>query len=299
VIHIRQIASSSISHVATIAKNIIQTVRSRLPPLCENNIKKASDPELEKAEERCEAAALAGGFLVIVGLIVEVVIAYKHPLSNQWVEKWGSVGADFLVAIGVSVEVLLGMLGRRYQSELTRRSKDRLSEATRSAGEANERAEEARKRTAEIERLTAWRRVDPSKATGIICSIAPLTDDITLLVEYQQSDPEAYLYARDILSIFWQAGVKSVLFGANSYLSGDVFDTWICGSPTLNVEIMAAALIDGGVALKIFSKDLSTFKSRYGREPNLYLFVGPKLPEFMKSESGSIPSINTSRELNI
>ena len=65
------------------------------------------------------------------------------------------------LALGIVGEVLFGMWDGRIQTELKRRSDDRVSEVRRAAAQAHERAAalekeaaEARERTAEIEKLT-------------------------------------------------------------------------------------------------------------------------------------------------
>jgi hypothetical protein len=150
-VHVSEIASIKRIIIAA-AKNTTNQKRQRLLlplPLRKNGVVNATDTELERAQKFCEHFSIGSTGLVFIGLVLEVYIAFEHPPFDSYLEIWGSVIADILVAFGVLGELLPSMLVRRYNTEVKRRSDASLSEATRQAGEAHERASEAEKKSAE------------------------------------------------------------------------------------------------------------------------------------------------------
>ena len=65
-------------------------------PLRKNGVINATDAELESWERFSEKVAIWSTFLVFVGLVIEGVIAYKHPEYDTFLEQWGSFGSDAL-----------------------------------------------------------------------------------------------------------------------------------------------------------------------------------------------------------
>jgi hypothetical protein len=114
----------------------------RLP----NGINKASDGDLERSTSSCERWAIASGLLVVLGLIVEAVVAFIHPSYDSPVETWAPFIADTLVALGVAGEVLFTMMSSRRHSELLIRSNAKLTDAIMRAGEATKKASMAEAR---------------------------------------------------------------------------------------------------------------------------------------------------------
>jgi hypothetical protein len=103
----------------------------------------AADSQLEKASESCERWEWGGAGLVVVAVIAEFVIAGVHPPYDSFWEQWGSAIADAVIAFGIIGEVLFSARDGKIQTELRKRSNDKLGAAEKAAGEANARAEEA------------------------------------------------------------------------------------------------------------------------------------------------------------
>lgn len=116
---------------------------------------KASDVELEKSIESCERWEWFGGGLVFIGVGAAVAIAAYHPKYDSFLEQWGSAVADGLVAIGVAIEIRLGQMAGLRQSELKRRSNEKVAEANKISAEARERGANALERAALAEKDTA------------------------------------------------------------------------------------------------------------------------------------------------
>lgn len=134
----------------------------------------ASDSELEKSIESCERWEWFGGGLVVVGVLGEVAIAAIHPPYDSFLEQWGSSLANSLVALGVGLEIILGQMAGRRQSELKRRSDERVGAANVRAEEANQKAQEA---ALELARLTTPRAqlLTPEATISIIEAIRPFS----------------------------------------------------------------------------------------------------------------------------
>ena len=156
---------------------------------------KAKDPILEGATSIFEKITLFFGVGVFVGVSAEVWLAYSRFPDTTNVGHWGPVYADMLVAIGVAGEIWFAFRASRCSGELTRRSKDRLADATTLAalaasrsndaisaaahandelakaqvtlGTAIERAAKAEENTERLKASNAWRTLTPDERTAI------------------------------------------------------------------------------------------------------------------------------------
>ena len=140
-----------------------------LLPCRKNGVINASDSELEQAAGICERVAAWSTFLVFIGLAFEGWIAVKHPKFDSPLERWGSFWADVLVAVGVLGELLPSMLVRRYNTEVKRRSDEKLAEAVR-------RAAEAEKETASLKARFSWRQLSAEQKSAISSVLEKSTD---------------------------------------------------------------------------------------------------------------------------
>jgi hypothetical protein len=77
-----------------------------------------------------EGRAKLGALAVLAGLLLEVALAFKFRTHKSFLEEWGPLIADALIAIGVYVEI---HFGRKASNE----SAERVAEATARAAEAD------------------------------------------------------------------------------------------------------------------------------------------------------------------
>lgn len=237
----------------------------------------ATNEALNQSVESCERVAEFSGIAVVVGLVIEVVLAYRHAPPDSFGGIWGSVIADSLVALGVAAEILFSRLGAARQRELQRRSEIVVAEANERAQQAIKDAAEARERAAKIEQLTAWRNVPKEKRGDLVTFLRQVDVSILLLVEYQNGDTEAFSYAREIADVFKEAGIE-VRGGANSYIGIPVFGLHISGAAEINMASIVKALEDAGITFGGV-RDVSAMAMLRGDPPpNLYIFVAPKMP---------------------
>lgn len=258
----------------------------------------AADHQLEEASSSCERWGIWCAALVVVAVIAEFVIAGIHPLYDSCLEQWGSASADAAVALGIVGEVLFSMKDARIQTELRNRSNKKL-------GEAEKAAAEARQRTAQIELLTAWRRVSLEQRCQIADAIRDeVTSSLDVLIENQSGDAEAYSYAFDLHLIFKDAGVEKVRGSQNSWLGWQRFGLHAAASAGTNLSVIAEAFAKAGMPLTFSTTDPSTGLPGSRPIPELYIFVAPKLPIHFESfaNAGENASSNTksgTRDLSI
>lgn len=106
--------------------------------LKKKGVKYASDKELESRSDAYEEFEKAASGLVVFGVIFEFFVAYLHPAYDSPRGVLGPLLGDAYVAIGLAIEVFCGTRVKAIQSELTRRSKDKLKEALERATRADE-----------------------------------------------------------------------------------------------------------------------------------------------------------------
>ena len=184
----------------------------------------ADDDELEKSIKSCEVWEFVGGALVIVGVAATVVIAAIHPQYNSFWEQWGAAAADSLVAIGVGMEIKFGQMAGLRQSELMRRSSERVAASVTLAANANERAGIANKRAEELRAdnlslqaslrprkfsFMGWTTSHPKQIAAIYEGLKAHSGSVVLIQPVH--DFEAQLLARDIASTLAANGWKARL----------------------------------------------------------------------------------------
>lgn len=199
-------------------------------PLRKNGVINASDAELERAQKFCEHFAIASTFLVFVGLVLQVYIAIKHPSFDSCLERFGSTAADILVAFGVLGELLPSLLVRRYNTEVKRRSDDRLSEATKQAGEANRKAAEAHERTAQLDNETARLRL-AGRANAFAIGMTLVTGEVQAFSQGMVPKDRLSEAARSLLIISKVKPFAGKLFDA-VVMSSDIWLDMFLGSLT-------------------------------------------------------------------
>lgn len=66
----------------------------------------------------------------MVGVIAEILIAAFHPPYDSFWDQWGTSVANSLIAIGVALEIKFGQMAGLRQTELRRRSDEKVAAAT-------------------------------------------------------------------------------------------------------------------------------------------------------------------------
>jgi hypothetical protein len=173
-----------------------------LPPLrLKNGLMNASDEELEHGAELCERWALRCAGVLILGLLVELGLAYCDPPHESYWGRWGTFWATCLVVTGVWGEVAFGRMGSRRQGELANRSKER-------AAEALERAEK-------IKAAAAWRTLSPEERAKLKVALDARSES-SIVINHVANDPESQNLVAQFRAIFEARGwIVSVLSGSS------------------------------------------------------------------------------------
>lgn len=250
-------------------------------------VKNASSGELDSASESAERWGWACGGLVVLGILGEFIIAILNPTFGSFLERWAPPLCDLLIGAGVAGEIMFARIGHKFDTEFRSRSdaevidaNERARAAEYQAELANERAASAQLETERLRALTAWRRL-PDKATEEICALLSSgADSVALVLEYQRDDPEAYSLAAELLVAFTKGGIQKLRMNAESYLSGNVFGIHVNASDITSPGAGIARILDKAIPPARWQPDVDL--SRHGERgqppPNLYIFVGPRLP---------------------
>jgi len=232
------------------------------------------EESLLTSASRFETSAKLCGGLVVLGILLEALLALYFSDQKDTLRNFGPVFADLLVAGGVWGELHFG--GKRSKSE------ERLREiSNEKVAAANARAAEAMERTAELQKLTAWRHIDPERYRALRDSLHAHVPGIKLAVEYETGDPEAYAYARELALTFRDAGIVALRFQSNSFLVQSTFGLNIAFSFGANFDPIVRALSEAKIDITgvVHINPEIEAVTRWGNDPpNMQIFVGPKPP---------------------
>lgn len=156
-------------------------------------MKKLNNGNSKKEISRNELLDEIGGWLVVFGLSVEVILAIALHGNEPWFEKWPLVIANVIIVVGVWIEIHFGGDAR---------------------AEANARAEEAK---LELAKLKIPRFLSPEKLQSLWNAISPLVPLLKGKVVFGASDDaESRQFAQYFMMIFAGSGIikgNGVSFG--------------------------------------------------------------------------------------
>jgi hypothetical protein len=145
--------------------------------------------------------------VVIVGVCLEVFIAIENPPYGIGLQRWGSLFADIMIALGVGGEVLFGAIDSRCQSELRRRSNARLAVALTQAGEAHERAAKLDVEAAQLRQQLAPRELSKEQHEILLT----LKGRVEAVGVTSYTDSESIGFARQIVESLRRADIDARL----------------------------------------------------------------------------------------
>jgi hypothetical protein len=175
-----------------------------------------------------ESRAEWGAWAIVVGLVLEVIIALtvSFDIDKKWIDNWGAVIADCLIALGVYAEIHFGRKASGASRELQQRSDIKIAEANARAeeaiaraAEANERAEAETLARVELETRMAPRSLTAGQQAVIVEKIKPFGKfvfDFAVL----RHDPEVMRLVGTIARVLRMAGSEI------KPISGYVFDAF-------------------------------------------------------------------------
>jgi len=116
-------------------------------------------------------------------------------------------------------------------------------------------AANAIERAAQIERITAWRRITPEQKARITMGLRGHLPP-AIVVNGDNNDPEAILYRAEITDIFAAAGGNVMKFNAGGP-SEPLFGVYISVSPNVDISPIETAFSDAGIALTQYPDAIS------------------------------------------
>jgi hypothetical protein len=219
--------------------------------------------------ERLESWSANATLVILAGILGEIAVLWLTP-HTCGERIWGTV-TDALIAVGLIVEYFVILSAIVATGEANRESDEKVARAQLEAAEARE-------RTAEVEKLTAWRRVSPEQSRTIAEAVRRNPSPLSVVIEFQSNDPEAYTYALDIVKIFEDAGIVDIGFRGNMYIIGAVFGLWMGVAPDTDASLVISAFGQANISLGVQEKlDFFRHPSAGDAARNLYIFVGSKL----------------------
>jgi hypothetical protein len=255
-----------------------------------------TDSQLEAGVIVDENRSKRCGWVVVAGLVLEVILTAVFPAheaaeANRYlwfIETWGAVFADALVALGVYGEIFFAGRVRKSEDELRRRSNDRVAEAIERAAAFEKEAAELRKRAADLEQITAWRKISAQEKERMVEVLTPAASNLLVFVEYQNGDMEAFTHAIEIAKIFISAGAK---------VSGHLPNSWMQALYGLSISVSPDSEVRSSVieAFKIL-ESRPVFEKQWERQkmwpippsaprPNVLIAVYPKPPPLFMIEA--------------
>ena len=167
-----------------------------------------AEKKLKDEESRYERFAKTGGVAVVLGLLLEVVLAALFPNGQSVLEEWGPVFSDALIALGVASEVLFAAIARSKTESLKLLSDARVSEANERAAKAFQRAEEEHNAQVKLEANLQPRSINLEQ----LKVIHGLRGRFTAVNIGYETDAETSLFARQLRDALVSAGILVTMF---------------------------------------------------------------------------------------
>jgi hypothetical protein len=169
-----------------------------------------TDDQLRSDIAANESRAEWGAWLVVGGLALEIVLATAKSLGYERpiIENWGGVLADCLIALGVYSEIHFGRRASNTNTELRRRSDERVAAA-------NARAADAELRTELLHSAMAYNEMPRSLDENTFVEVIKNVSVGSIEILYDHSVPDALLlgmmYAAALQKATWNVlGVNAV-----------------------------------------------------------------------------------------
>jgi hypothetical protein len=97
-----------------------------------------NDSQLKADISNNETRAQYGAWLIVIGLVIEVVLTIALPHGKTFVENWGPVIATALIALGVYGEILFSGRASEAHKDLQLSTEGKLAEALNRAANAEQ-----------------------------------------------------------------------------------------------------------------------------------------------------------------
>lgn len=181
----------------------------------------ATEAALESASSSCERWGAGCAVAVVLAVVAETALAVIHPSYDSLWNRVGSSIADAVIAIGIVGEVLFSRWDARIQTELRRRSNDKLGVAERAAAEANEKAERERTARLELEERLTPRTFSAPQRREIAAALSSFWGIKIDIISYAPGFPEVNnasgLLVSAIDAAHWEVRPWSAIASAHAF----------------------------------------------------------------------------------
>jgi hypothetical protein len=236
------------------------------------------EDELKGAASKAHKWDRFSAWAIVGGLAAEVVVLLIFAGEHSPWETGLLVLATIIIALGVWGEIWFGRKAEEAGNELQMIANRRIADANENAARANERAaflereaENARARTAEIERITQWRRVSLEQTDIIVHEIRQkIPRNIVILIE-SVNDAEAIMFADQLRDLLINANAGGVeRFARPMPADGKIeFGLYVSSEPEVYALIVRDAFQKAGIPI-------TKLATAPGGPPRLTLYVGHK-----------------------
>jgi Na+-transporting methylmalonyl-CoA/oxaloacetate decarboxylase gamma subunit len=149
--------------------------------------------------------------------------------------------------LGVGAVIALFLSARDAATRIAG-ANERASSAEERAAALEKEAAVAQLKLAQIENLTAWRRIRPDQREQIVQAIQDHLPP-RIVIGYEQTDPEALTFAVDLETVFKAAGAAIIMRQAKSlyFIDGSpIFGVRVRSSPQFNSDTIEEAFAKAG-----------------------------------------------------
>lgn len=226
--------------------------------------------QLKRSEESNERIGRMGGWAVVFGLLLEIGSALYFGRDPSLWRRLIPAIPTAVVALGVFLEVW-------FHRAASRATKALQSDAEERAAESNRMAEEARERTANLEAITAWRRVSREGRDKLIKAVKDRAQNLVVRIEFHNGDTEAGLLANEIGQALKDGGVRKLERRPNSYPMTELYGLYIATAADVDAGCIFDALEAANLRASRMAKDFSNPTMLVnGTYANLYIYAAPK-----------------------
>jgi len=215
------------------------------------------ESELRSEIERFSRSEFVFLVVLVAALITESILGWSFTEHRDSWFNIALLGLGCVVAVCCGGEYWYAHRSEAVQSELDRRSDEKVAEA-------NARAANAELESARLKRALAWREISTEQGRAIIKALRPHPQSIMVI---SNLDPESTAFSRDITGLLrisgWDVKQDTTMWGPSW------FGNFVSGND--GSELLASALVAGGIDAV---RDART--PMCGKAPELRLFVGMK-----------------------
>jgi hypothetical protein len=219
------------------------------------------------------------GYVAVTAVAIGVIGESIHELTNwfkpfRWWKANGGRASALLLIVALAVELVTQIMTNSISGQII--------------GLLNIEVADARNRTADIEKLTAWRWLPPDSAAAkrLVDALSSIPASVphSVVFSYAQNDMESLYFASQIGQVFLNSNKWTINVQSRSYPGQLYWGVRILGPDNETTRSIRKAFTDSEI--EFLADDIpggfSTFGYMLGAEDTVIL-VGPKKPPLVPS----------------